>query len=143
MLRVSGRLVDEPWVREVLIVDDDPDVRGLLAFTLSDHGFVVREAKDGVDALDELAAHPPDCMILDLMMPRLDGYSVLERRRADGLAPGMPVLVFSCKAEERSLVRAWELGADDYVTKPADPDAVAQKVVALLEAGNPPGRPGV
>ncbi|HEY2813934.1 MAG TPA: response regulator [Acidimicrobiales bacterium] len=120
---------------EVLIVDDDPDVRGMLAFTLGDHGFAVREAKDGADALDELAAKAPDCMVLDLMMPRLDGFSVLEAMRVQKLAPETRVIVFSCKSEERTFVRVWELGADEYLTKPADPDVIAQKVIALLEAG--------
>jgi len=124
-------------VPEVLIVDDDPDVRGLLAFTFLDHGFAVREAKDGVDALDELEARAPDCMVLDLMMPRLDGFEVLAAMRERRLAPDMRTIVFTCKSEERTLVRVWELGADDYLTKPADPDVIAQKVIALLEAGNP------
>jgi two-component system alkaline phosphatase synthesis response regulator PhoP len=129
-------------VAEVLIVDDDPDARGMLAFTLVDSGFQVREAKDGEDALEELRAHTPDCILLDLMMPRLDGFKVLEAMRAEHLAVGIPVVVFSCKDEERSFVRVWELGADDYLTKPADPDAVALKVMRLLEAGTPAGRPG-
>ena len=120
---------------EVLVVDDDPDVRGMLAFTLTDHGFVVREAKDGADALDELRMRAPDCLVLDLMMPRLDGFNVLEAMRAEGIAVETRVIVFSCKSEERTFVRVWELGADEYLTKPTDPEAVAQKVIALLEAG--------
>jgi two-component system alkaline phosphatase synthesis response regulator PhoP len=129
-------------VPEVLIVDDDPDVRGMLAFTLGDEGFQVREAKDGEDALEELRARTPDCVVLDLMMPRLDGFKVLETMRAEQLAVGTPVIVFSCKSEERTFVRVWELGADDYLTKPVDPDVVAHKILALLEAGTPTGRPG-
>ena len=124
-------------MREVLIVDDDPDIRALLAFTLRDLGVVVREAKDGEDALDEIRASAPDCMILDLMMPRLDGFSVLERMRAEQLAPDTKVVVFSCKTEEKTFVRVWELGADDYLTKPVDPDAVALKVLSLLDPPSP------
>ena len=126
---------------EVLIVDDDPDVRGMLAFTLGDEGFQVREAKDGFDALDELRDRAPDCMLLDLLMPRLDGLAVLEAMRAevarayDYNQRNMPVIVFSGKSEENLFVRVWELGADDYLTKPADPDGVVRKVIALLEAG--------
>jgi CheY-like chemotaxis protein len=65
-------------MREVLIVDDSPDLRGMLAFTLGDLGFSVRQAKNGSDALHELADHAPDCVVLDLMMPDMDGFKVLE-----------------------------------------------------------------
>jgi DNA-binding response OmpR family regulator len=122
-------------VPEVLIVDDDPDARGMLAFTLEDVGMQVREANDGAHALAELRARTPDCILLDLVMPDLDGFSVLQTMRAEGLAPGVPVIVFSGKTEERTFVRVWELGADEYLTKPADPFVVARKVIALLEAG--------
>jgi DNA-binding response OmpR family regulator len=140
--------VDDPTVPEmpdapeVLIVDDDPDVRGMLAFLLNDEGFAVREAKDGADALDELAKRSPDCMVLDLMMPELDGFKVLEAMRTQDLAASTRVIVFSCKDEERTFVRVWELGADEFLTKPVDPDVISQKVIALLEAGTPTGRPG-
>ena len=118
---------------EVLIVDDDPDVRSLLAFTMADAGFEVREARDGAHALEALRARPPDCMLLDLMMPGLDGFAVLEAMRAQGLAPATRVVILTCKTEEASLVRGWELGADEYLTKPTDPALLALKVAALVD----------
>jgi DNA-binding response OmpR family regulator len=142
LLRPDLGCSDDATVAEVLIVDDDPDARGMLAFTLGDEGFDVREAKDGEDALAELRKCAPDCLLLDLLMPGLDGFKVLETMRAEHLAPGVPVVVFSGKSEERTFVRVWELGANEFLTKPADPDAVANKVIALLEAGHPTGRPG-
>jgi DNA-binding response OmpR family regulator len=121
-------------VPEVLIVDDDPDIRGMLAFTFGDDGFRVREAKDGSEALEALEAGVPDCMILDLMMPTVDGFAVLHEMRERSLAPDMPVLVLTAKVDERSFTRAWELGADEYLTKPVAPDALTAKLRALLEA---------
>jgi DNA-binding response OmpR family regulator len=115
----------------VLIVDDDPDLRGMLAFTLADQGFVVREARDGEEALAALADDPPDCMVLDLMMPRVDGFEVLERMRSQGIAWQTRVMILTCKFDENSFVRGWELGADEYLLKPADPDVVAGKLFDL------------
>jgi DNA-binding response OmpR family regulator len=117
-----------------LIVDDDPDIRGMLSFTLVDLGFDVREAKDGDHALDELEAAAPDCMVLDLMMPVLDGFSMLETMRAKGLAPDTPVVILSCKSDEKALVRAWELGAVEFLSKPIDPYVLAEKIAAIVES---------
>jgi two-component system OmpR family response regulator len=122
-------------MREVLIVDDSPDLRGMLAFTLSDLGFAIREAKNGEDALDEMAAHAPDCVVLDLMMPGLSGFKVLEQMRARKLAPDARVVILSAQDDERALVRGFELHADEFFMKPVDPDLVAHKISALIEAG--------
>jgi DNA-binding response OmpR family regulator len=122
-------------MREVLIVDDSPDLRGMLAFTLGDLGYSIREAKNGEDALEELADHAPDCVVLDLMMPGLDGFKVLEAMRARQLAPDARVVILSCQEDERAFVRGWELHADEFFVKPVDPDLVANKISALIEAG--------
>ena len=121
---------------EVLLVDDDPDIRAMLAFTLDDYGFTIREAGDGVQALHALAEHAPDVMVLDLMMPNIDGFGVLAEMRDRNLAPTTRVLILSCKVDERDFVRGYELGADEYVTKPFDPDGLA-RVVEKLAAGTP------
>ena len=122
-------------MREVLIVDDSPDLRGMLAFTLGDLGFSVRQAKNGSDALDELADHAPDCVVLDLMMPDIDGFKVLEAMRTHQLAPDARVVILSSKDDEKTLVRGYELKADEFFMKPVDPDVVAHKISALIEAG--------
>jgi DNA-binding response OmpR family regulator len=116
---------------DVLVVDDDPDIRGMLVFTLADQGFTVREAKDGADALEQLAESAPDCMVLDLMMPEVDGFTVLERMRSEGIAWQTRVVILTCKLDERSFTRGWELGADEYLVKPVDPDLLAEKLLAL------------
>jgi DNA-binding response OmpR family regulator len=117
---------------DVLVVDDDPDIRGLLAFTLEDEGHTVRVACDGDAALVAMAERAPDCMVLDLMMPGLDGFAVLRSKRQQGLAPETRILILTCKTAERDFVRGWELGADEYVTKPFDPVRVTTIVSELL-----------
>jgi DNA-binding response OmpR family regulator len=112
---------------DVLVVDDDPDIRAMLGFALGGE-FSVRFASTGVDAIDQLATRPPDAMILDVMMPDVDGYDVLEARRERGLAPDTHILVLSCKTDERDLVRSWALGADAYLSKPSDPELIAAKL---------------
>src|SRR4051794_28796571 len=117
---------------DVLVVDDDPDLRELLVFSLEDDGHTVRVAGDGDEALAALEAQAPDCLVLDIMMPGLDGFGVLRARRQQGLAPVTRVLILTCKTAERDYVRGWELGADEYVTKPFDPEQVVQQVTELL-----------
>ena len=119
---------------EVLIVDDDPDIRAMLAITLEDFGYEVREAGDGVQALSALESNPPDAMVLDVMMPSLDGFGVLRELRRRDLAPDTRVMLLTCKTEERDFVRGWELGADEYLTKPFDPDTLVRKLDELLSA---------
>ncbi len=117
----------------MLVVDDDPDIRAMLGFTLGSE-FNVRFASNGVDAIEQLATNPPHAMILDVMMPDVDGYDVLEARRERGLAPHTQVLMLTCKTEERDLVRSWALGADAYLSKPTDPELIAAKLRAHLAA---------
>ena len=119
---------------EVLIVDDDPDIRGILAFTMEDAGYDVREAGNGAEALTELEKRAPDVMVLDVMMPGIDGFGVLRSKRQLGLAPETRVLMLTAKTAERDFVRGWELGADEYLTKPFDPDDLVERVEALLKA---------
>lgn len=114
------------------MVDDDDDIRTMLRITLEGSGFIVREAGDGYAALAALEEHPPDCMVLDLMMPKLDGYGVLKSIRQRDLAPRTKVMILTCKVEERDFARGWELGADEYFTKPFEPDRLARKLEELL-----------
>jgi DNA-binding response OmpR family regulator len=119
-------------VADVLVVDDDADIRMMLRLNLEDAGFVVREAADGYAALAALEEHAPDLMVLDLMMPRLDGYGVLKSIRQRDLAPRTKVMILTCKVEERDYARGWELGADEYMTKPFAPDHLAKALDELL-----------
>jgi DNA-binding response OmpR family regulator len=115
----------------VLIVDDNPDVRAMLGFTLGDE-FAVRYAANGGAAIEELELRAPDVMLLDVNMPGVDGYDVLEVRRQRELAPTTTVIMLSGNDDESDLVRSWALGADAYLTKPIDPVHVAAKLRAHL-----------
>src|SRR5687768_18444680 len=119
---------------EVLVVDDDPDIRMLVAFALEDSGYTVRQASDGAAALAALEAKAPDAMVLDVMMPGTDGFGVLRGMKAKRLAPNTRVVVLTCKTEERDHLRGWELGADDYMTKPFDPEELVSRVKWLLQS---------
>ncbi len=119
---------------EVLIVDDDPRTRKMLAVTLDGAGFAVREAPGGAEALTALERLVPDCLVLDLTMPHVDGFTVLRERRRRGLAPDTRVLVLTGKTEERDFARCWEQGADEYLVKPVDPEDLVGTVTALLQA---------
>ena len=120
-----------------LIVDDDPDVRALLGFTLSDEGFDIREAPDGTSAIDALADSQPDCMVLDVMMPGLDGFGVLRAMRAKQLGRNTRVLMLTCRSEDRDYVRGFDLGAHDYLTKPFEPEMLVSRLRNLLEESAP------
>jgi two-component system, OmpR family, response regulator len=124
-------------VAEVLVVDDDPDIRGMLAFTLMDSGYEVRQAADGNAAIAAMAERAPDCLVLDLMMPGMDGFGVLRAKRQQGLAPETRVMILTCMTGERDYVRGWELGADEYVAKPFDPERLVQAIAELMAIPSP------
>ena len=119
---------------EVLIVDDDPHIRKLLVATLSGAGYSVREAPGGVEAVSAMERSAPDCVVLDLMMPTMDGFGVLRERRKRGLAPNTRILILTAKTAERDYAHGWELGADDYLVKPFDPGELVAAVEELLES---------
>lgn len=115
--------------RSILIVDDDPHIRQLLAFALAKAGLETREAEDGEAALAAVAENPPDLVILDINMPRLNGLEVCRRLRAQG---DLPILFLSSRDDEIDRVLGIELGADDYVVKPFSPREVTARVAAIL-----------
>lgn len=114
------------------MVDDDASIRAMLGYVLHDAGYDVREAADGAEALQELLTDAPDCMVLDLMMPVVDGVEVLRRRLDLQLATRTRVLVLTAKTDTKDAVWCWELGADEYLVKPVDPERLAREVRQLL-----------
>jgi DNA-binding response OmpR family regulator len=117
---------------EVLIVDDDHNIREMLSLVLEDAGHSVRVASDGLEAVVALEELAPHCMVLDLMMPGLDGHGVLRTMRERDLAAETRVLVLTCKLHAGEFIEAWQLGADEYVTKPVDPFVLVEKLNDLL-----------
>ncbi len=127
----------------VLIVDDEPHIRELLAFALHKAGLQTLEASDGEAALEMVKATPPDLVILDINMPRMDGLEVCRRLRAGGnpAFPGAPILFLSSRDDEIDRVLGIELGADDYVIKPFSPREVVARVAAILRRTRAGPRP--
>jgi two-component system response regulator ResD len=117
----------------VLVVDDEPMVRDVLARYLEQAGFDISTADDGEQALSVFGETRPDLVLLDLMLPRIDGFEVFRRMRA---ASSTPVIMLTARGEETDRVVGLELGADDYVTKPFSPREVVARVQAVLRRTN-------
>lgn len=113
-----------PPVPSVLIVDDDPGIREMLDFALTLEGFEVHSVPDGVAALDYLGSHPADVVLLDVMMPKLDGYDVLKHLRADERSASIPVIFLTAKANDTDVWEGWQRGGDSYITKPLNMDVL-------------------
>ena len=118
-----------PMGRSILIADDDPHIRQLLAFALRKAGLEVEECGDGEATLKSIAAHPPHLLVLDINMPGMDGLEVCRRIRATST---MPILFLSSRDDEIDRVLGMELGADDYVVKPFSPREVVARINAIL-----------
>ena len=118
----------------VLVVDDEPDIGAVLALALEADGFEVAKAADARTALTALETDPPDVVILDVMMPGMDGFELLGQVRQRHLAPDTRFIVVTCRTSERDHLRGWELGADDYVTKPIEPNRLGDRVLKVLAA---------
>lgn len=116
----------------VLVVEDEPDIRDLLSLHLAREGFEVRTAGTGPQGLREVRSKPPDLVILDLMLPELDGLEVCRRLRHDPDTASIPVVMLTAKGDEADRVVGLELGADDYVTKPFSPKELVARVKAIL-----------
>jgi DNA-binding response OmpR family regulator len=114
---------------KVLVADDDAELRELIAFTLSQAGYLVIKAGDGSAAVRLFAAEAPDLVVLDINMPALSGFQVCEAIRARSR---VPVMMLTVRGEEEDLVRALGLGADDYLTKPFSPRTLLARIRALL-----------
>ena len=123
--------------REVLVVEDEPDIRRLIVLHLERDGFRCRTAANGPDALREVKAAAPDLVVLDLMLPELDGLEVCRRLRSDASTAGVPIIMLTAKSDEVDRVVGLEVGADDYVGKPFSPKELVARVRAVLRRSRP------
>ena len=117
---------------KILVVDDEPDAVELVEFNLKNAGFEVVTAADGAQALKKARAALPDLIVLDLMLPEVDGLEVCKLLRRDAATAGIPILMLTAKAAEIDRVLGLELGADDYVTKPFSPRELTLRIKGLL-----------
>ena len=116
----------------ILIVDDEPDIVELLEYNLSQHGYVVTTARDGASALAEVRRERPDLILLDLMLPDVSGTEICRRLRKDDATESIPIMMITARGEEIDRVVGFEVGADDYVTKPFSPRELVLRVQAVL-----------
>lgn len=116
----------------ILVVDDEPDILSLLVYQFSREGYRVSTAVDGEAAISSARDEQPGCIVLDLMLPRVDGYEVLRTLREDDGTREIPILLLTARKEEEERVKGFEIGADDYVTKPFSARELVLRVQALL-----------
>lgn len=116
----------------ILICDDDPLLIELMSFRLRAKGFEVITATDGEEALAKLASERPSLIVLDAMMPRLDGFEVLSRMKSDRAVSHIPVIMLTARKGEKDIVSALERGADDYLVKPFIPEELLARLSKLL-----------
>ena len=117
---------------KILVVEDDHDIAQLLAITMKKAGFEVAVSEDGYEALNLIRRHPPDLLILDLMIPGIDGFEVCKEMKREPKTAEVPVLILTARGEEIDRIIGLELGADDYVVKPFSPRELLLRVRAIL-----------
>ena len=116
----------------ILVVDDVPDNVDILQMRLESQGYEVVTAGDGVEALEKIRELLPDLVLLDIMMPKMDGIETVKQIKADGSLPFIPVLLVTARADAKDVIAGLESGADDYLTKPVDHAALSARVRAML-----------
>jgi len=116
----------------ILVVDDVPDNVDILQMRLEAQGYEVVTAADGIEALEKIRELRPDLVLLDVMMPKLDGIETVKRLKADASLPFIPVILVTAKADASDVIGGLESGGDDYLTKPVDHAALSARVRAML-----------
>ena len=117
----------------VLVAEDDEDILELISLILDRSGYRVMRAMDGEEALGLARSELPVLVMLDVMMPRLDGYEVTRRLRQDEATAGIPILLVTARVQEGDVKRGFEAGADDYLRKPFSPEELESRLEAILD----------
>jgi len=116
----------------ILVVDDEPEAVELVEFNLKQAGYAVTTAADGAEALKKARSHTPDLIVLDVMLPEMDGFEICKTLRLDAATAKVPIIMLTAKAAEIDRVLGLELGADDYLTKPFSPRELLLRVKKIL-----------
>lgn len=116
----------------ILVVDDEQDLLDLIEYNLKKEGFNVIKSENGVDALKKTHEHKPDLVLLDIMMPKMDGLEVCEKMRTDDELKHIPIVFLTARGDEKTEVEGLDGGADDYVTKPISPTKLMSRIKAVL-----------
>lgn len=117
---------------KILVVDDDPLVTGLVKINLELEGFEVEEAWGGEEALQVIEERVPDLVLLDVMMPELDGWDLLRMLRSNPTTRELPVVLLTAKVQEGDVAKGWQMGADGYITKPFNPLEMVDRLKTVL-----------
>ena len=118
--------------KKILVVDDEVDLVKTIQFSLEVEGYTVLVSNDGEDALSQARKENPDLILLDIMLPKLDGYKVCRLLKFDERYKHIPILMMTAKTQEKDKVLGRETGADEYITKPFDMDELMEKIKAYL-----------
>ncbi|MCX8126033.1 MAG: response regulator [Dehalococcoidia bacterium] len=118
--------------KKVLVVDDDLAALRLVQYTLEREGYTVITASNGIEGLRKATSESPDLLILDVMLPGIDGFEIASRLRAQPDTARLPILMMSAKARDMDRATGLKVGADDYLIKPAAPSEISRRVAALL-----------
>jgi len=116
----------------ILVVDDEANIIDLASMYLEQDGFRVQSATDGTTALEMIARQPPALLVLDLMLPEVDGWEVCRRLRSGKIAPDLPIIMLTARDDDVDKIVGLEMGADDYLTKPFNPRELVARVKAIL-----------
>ncbi|HXL43940.1 MAG TPA: response regulator [Gaiellaceae bacterium] len=116
----------------ILIADDDPDILALVSFRLERAGYEVVQARNGEEAVKVALATRPDLAVIDVMMPRIDGYEATRQLRQQEETSRMPIILLTARVQEEDIARGFDAGADDYVRKPFSPQELGSRVQAAL-----------
>jgi DNA-binding response OmpR family regulator len=125
--------VSMPQKKKILVAEDEPDIRGLIAYSLRFAGYEVIEATDGREAIDKALGELPDLILLDVRMPKVNGYEACSSLKADASTKKIPVIFLSARGQEAEIKRGLELGAEEYILKPFAPDELYRRVGSILE----------
>jgi len=123
----------EVAVKKILVVDDEPDVASLLTLMLKSQGYAVINAADGQETLEKARGENPDLILLDVMLPKMDGYKVARMLKFDENYSHIPIIMLTAKIQERDKATGLEMGVNDYMTKPFDTAVLLARVKERLE----------
>ncbi|MCX7598503.1 MAG: response regulator [Armatimonadetes bacterium] len=123
-----------PKKHKILVVDDQKHIVRLVQITLEKAGYEVVTAYDGIEALEAVEKDPPDLIVLDVMMPRMDGFEVLQRLQADPRFQRIPVVMLTAKAQDADIWRGWASGVSSYLVKPFNPRELLTFVQRILQS---------
>ncbi|HEX9775176.1 MAG TPA: response regulator [Actinomycetota bacterium] len=126
--------------RKVLVVDDHADIRLMCRVNLQLEGYEVIEAADGQEGLDQIRSERPDVVLLDIMMPGIDGWQVLETVKGDPTLAGIPIVVLTARVQRDDEIRGWSAGASEYLPKPFNPATLTQVVNRTVRGEDDGGR---